>query len=54
MAIDKPTEIILRHWNNSDPVDALERAHHEVVAKYQKVRNPFVDYPELVQKVADF
>jgi endonuclease I len=37
-----------------DPVDAEEIARHEVIAKYQKVRNPFVDFPQLVEKVADF
>lgn len=52
--IEPAAEMILRLWNNSDPVDATERAHHEIVAKYQKVRNPFVDYPGLVEKVADF
>jgi deoxyribonuclease-1 len=52
--IDKNEEAILRKWNQMDPVDAVEKSHHEIVAKYQKVRNPFVDYPELVEKVADF
>lgn len=52
--INKNEEKILRQWNQMDPVDALEKSHHEIVAKYQKVRNPFVDYPELVEKVADF
>lgn len=47
-------EMILRQWHKMDPVDAEEVARHEVIAKYQKVRNPFVDFPQLVEKVADF
>lgn len=54
MTIDRAEEMILRQWHKSDPVDATERTRHEIVAKYEKVRNPFVDYPELVEKIADF
>ena len=54
MSIEPATEMILRLWHNSDPVDAAERLHHEIVAKYQKVRNPYVDYPELVGTISDF
>lgn len=54
LSIGKAEEMILRLWHTADPIDADEKARHEAVAKYQKVRNPFVDYPELVEKVADF
>lgn len=54
LSIGKAEEMILRQWHKADPIDADEKARHEIVAKYQKVRNPFVDYPELVEKVADF
>ena len=47
-------EIILRQWHKIDPIDEAEKARHEVIAKYQKVRNPFVDFPELIEKVTDF
>lgn len=47
-------EIILRQWHKMDPVDEAEKARHEMIAKHQKVRNPFIDFPELVEKVADF
>ncbi len=33
-------------WHQADPVDALERGRHEVVAQFQGNRNPFVDHPE--------
>ena len=54
MPIEKAAEMILRRWHSLDPVDDTERVRHEIVAKYEKVRNPFVDYPQLVEKVADF
>jgi deoxyribonuclease-1 len=54
MTIGPAEELILRQWHKSDPVDEAEKARHEVIAKYQKVRNPFVDYPGLVEKVSDF
>jgi deoxyribonuclease-1 len=47
-------EMILRQWHKSDPIDEKEKARHEIIAKYQEVRNPFIDFPELVEKVADF
>lgn len=47
-------EMILRIWNKADPIDEAEKARHETIAKYQKVRNPFLDFPELVEKVKDF
>jgi hypothetical protein len=52
--IDKAQEMILRQWHKSDPVDAAELARHEGIARYQKVRNPFVDHPELVERITDF
>jgi deoxyribonuclease-1 len=47
-------EMILKLWHSADPVDESEISNHEQIAKYQKVRNPFVDFPQLVEKVADF
>lgn len=47
-------EMILKMWHKMDPVDEAERNRHEIIAKYQKVRNPFVDYPDLVEKISDF
>jgi deoxyribonuclease I len=51
----KPAEeMILRQWHQMDPVDAEEVRRHEIIAKYQKVRNPFIDFPGLVNQIADF
>lgn len=44
-------ENILRQWNNSDTVDWRERRRNDSIAKYQKVRNPFIDHPELVERI---
>ncbi len=54
LGISKAEETILRQWHKIDPVDANEIKRHEGIAKYQKVRNPFVDHPELVEMISDF
>lgn len=38
----------LLDWHANDPVDNFEIARHEYVYAQQNNRNPFVDYPELV------
>ncbi len=47
-------ENTLRRWHREDPVDAEERQRNEEIFRLQKSRNPFVDYPELVDEVANF
>lgn len=47
-------EYYLRKWHKEDPVDALEKNRHEEIFKIQKVRNPFIDFPELVEKLDNF
>lgn len=54
MEIPAHEEAILRDWHKQDPVDEEERERHEVIVRYQKVRNPFVDYPELVERFTNF
>jgi endonuclease I len=54
LGIDQAQEKTLREWHKIDPVDEDEIKRHESIAKYQKVRNPFVDHPEAVDKVTDF
>jgi deoxyribonuclease-1 len=54
LGIQKAEEMILREWHKIDPVDAAEIARHEKIAKHQKVRNPFVDHPQLVERISDF
>lgn len=41
----------LLKWHNDDPVDPYEIHRNNVVYKYQKNRNPFIDHPELVEYI---
>ncbi len=42
---------MLIEWHNSDPVDAGEIQRNEDIFKVQKNRNPFIDYPSLVEYI---
>lgn len=54
LPIDPREETVLRKWNQEDPVDDEEiRRNHEIF-KVQGNRNPFVDFSELAEKIADF
>jgi endonuclease I len=44
---------VLLEWNALDPVDDFERNRNEVIYGYQNNRNPYIDYPELVDLVWD-
>lgn len=54
MPISKKQEAALRAWHKADPVDANEIVKHEIVAGHQNIRNPFVDFPNLVDQISDF
>ena len=41
----------LMEWNISDPVDSFEINRNNVIYKYQKNRNPFIDHPEFVNLI---
>lgn len=47
-------EAALRGWMTDDPVDDRERARNDAVEAIQGNRNPFVDCPGLVARIADF
>lgn len=47
-------EAALRGWMVDDPVDRRERARNDLVEGIQGNRNPFVDCPQLVDRIADF
>ncbi len=47
-------ENMLREWHALDPVDVPERNRNEQIFGIQKNRNPFVDYPVYVDRIADF
>jgi endonuclease I len=54
LPIDPRLEAVLRKWHKDDPVDDEERDRNEKIMKLQGNRNPFIDYPELVDKINDF
>ncbi len=47
-------EIVLREWSRLDPVDDRERRRNERVEAAQGNRNPFIDRPDLIERISDF
>lgn len=47
-------EYYLRKWHLDDPVDSEEIARNDAVEEVQGNRNPFIDFPELAERIADF
>lgn len=41
----------LLKWNKEDPVDAFETQRNNRIYEYQGNRNPFIDYPELADRI---
>jgi hypothetical protein len=54
LAVSPEEENSLRAWHREDPVDQAERDRNEAIFAKQKDRNPFIDYPELVELIHDF
>jgi hypothetical protein len=52
--IDSAQEETLRKWNKDHPVDESEILRNDVIYRIQGSRNPFVDYPELIDQISDF
>lgn len=52
--ISEQQEAYLRDWHIQDPVDASERERNQTIFEIQKNRNPFIDYPELVDRIQNF
>lgn len=47
-------EAVLRQWADEDPVDAIEQKRNAAIESVQNNRNPFVDRPDFVAKIADY
>ena len=54
LPISSATEAVLRGWHIEDPPDPRENARNDAVQIAQGNRNPFVDDPGLVDRIADF
>ena len=53
-SIDSSQEYYLRKWHKQDPVDENEHIRNEKIFDLQGSRNPFIDYPALVESIKDF
>ena len=54
MEIPDDYEELLRGWHLSDPPDEWERDRNSLIEDVQGNRNPFIDYPEMVERVRDY
>jgi hypothetical protein len=54
LPISPRQEAFLRKWDKEDPVDEEEMARNNAILSVQGNRNPFIDYPELVDKINKF
>jgi len=52
--IDDDQETDLRMWHVADPVDDAERERAAAIEDAQGNRNPFIERPDLVERLADF
>lgn len=51
LPIDDREEEFLRSWDKLDPVSSFEKNRNTIIEKYQGNRNPFIDYPELIELI---
>lgn len=42
---------VLLDWHRSDPVDNKERLRQDIISSAQHNRNPYIDYPELIEYI---
>ena len=54
LEIPEQEEKTLRSWHKQDPVSKEERERNDRIAKHQKSRNPYIDYPNLTNRIKDF
>jgi hypothetical protein len=53
-SIDQNQEFFLRKWHKEDPIDQNEIDRNQLIKSFQNNSNPFIDNPELVDKISDF
>jgi len=44
---------MLLEWNRQDPPDAAERRRNALIEEFQGNRNPFIDNPELAERIGE-
>jgi len=54
MGIPDDYEEMLREWHLFDPPDEWERDRNSLIEDVQGNRNPFIDYPEMVERMRDY
>ncbi len=54
LPLPEEREDVLRRWHLEDPPDAWEETRNSMIEVVQGNRNPFIDRPELVERVRDF
>jgi deoxyribonuclease I len=54
MEIPDDYEKMLREWHLFDPPDEWERDRNSLIEDVQGNRNPYIDYPEMVERVRDY
>ncbi len=54
MDLDPYQESTLKKWHDEDPVDQDEALRNEEIYELQGSRNPFIDYPDLVNRIPNF
>ena len=52
--IPSSEELVLRRWNDLDPVDDAEMKRNEQIHNAQGNRNPFIDFPQLANYINKF
>lgn len=53
-AVSPEEEAVMRLWNCEDPPDDHERTRNDNVDQVQNNRNPFIDRPDFVDRIAEF
>ena len=54
MKVDSTEEETLRKWNAQDPVDAEEYNQNVLINQLQGSRNPYIDFPDLLERINHF
>lgn len=54
MKISAKQERTIKEWHIQDPVDAEEIERNDGIYSVQGNRNPFIDFPNLVDRITDF